>query len=252
MSDSIMNAVISGITSIVSGMILWIIQTQVNSVSWWVIIGVAVLLGASVYLVIFVYRCKSLGISKVLPSSIKGEGSTTAYMESATSNICFVGIAASKWVLKGDILEKTIRKICSLNSGYIKFLLLDPKSEAARKLSLAGRQNEDQVGKKIEDSIASLNKILKRLRTDYSDAIRGFEIRLYDQMPIFRLAIIDNRRAYFCFYQLGCDGSELKQFVIKPKQHENPDVQNIFNSMTEYFDCLWNAPTTKTYTFTEE
>lgn len=241
----------AGLASLGSGLILWLIQTRLSSLNWWLLAAVALLSGACVYFAIFVFRCKSLGISKILPSSVKGEGSTTSFMESAHSSICFVGIAAGKWVRKGDELEAAIRKVCSLNSGYIKFLLLHPQSPAARKLSLAGSQNADQVGTKIEKSIQCLQKIVDRLSRDYPQALSKFEIRLYNQMPVYRLAIIDNRRAYFSFYQLGSSGGTLKQFVIQPGQGEASGRENIFNSMSEYFDCLWNAPTTVAYDLTQ-
>jgi len=239
----------AGLASLASGLILWLIQTNVSTatINLWLLIFIALTIGICVYLAIFVFRCESLGISKILNSSVKGDGSTMSYMKSANSSICFVGIAASKWIEKGDELEKAIRTICSLNTGYIKFLLLNPNSLAAKKLSLAGSQNADQVGEKINRSLSSIKKLIDRLSNDYPQALNKFEIKLYDQMPVFRLAIIDNRRAYFCFYQLGCDGSKLKQFVIKPKQRDNPNTQNIFNSMSEYFDSLWNAPATILY-----
>jgi hypothetical protein len=245
MSRTIKDALVSLIASVVAGLILWQIQsnTTITSIGWWLLV-ISVLVGVCVYLSIFVYRCKSLGVSKILATSIKGEGSTSKYMASANSSICFVGIAASKWVKEGDALEKAIRKICALNTGYIRFLLLNPESSAAQKLSLAGSQNSDDVSTKIKKSVYDISRMINRLSIDYPQALDKFEVRYYDQMPVFRLAIIDNRRAYFCFYQLGCDGSKLKQFVIKPKQGDNPNTQNIFNSMLEHFDSLWNASLT--------
>jgi len=247
-SNTIKDSVAAGLASLISGIILWLIQTNTTGqiITWWLVLLVALWIGAFVYILIYVIRCKSLGITRILASSLKGDGSTSAYMKSANSSICFVGIAAGKWADKADELEKTIRKICSLNTGFIKFLLLNPDSLAAKKLSLAGSQNADHVGDKIKKSILSMNKIIERLSKDYPEALNRFEIKLYDQMPVFRLAIIDNRKAYFCFYQLGCEGNNLKQFIIKPKFND-VNSQNIFNSMAEYFDCLWNAPSTIPY-----
>ena len=249
MSNTVKDGISAGLATLISGILLWLIQANASAYvfNWWLLVLIALLIGSFVYLLIYVIRCKSLGITKILVSSTKGEGSTSSYMKEANSSICFVGIAAGKWVGKGDELEKAIRKICSLNTGYMKFLLLNPDSLAARKLSLVGSQNADFVGDKIRKSLASIEKIIERLSINYPDALNKFEIKLYDQMPVFRLTIIDNRKAYFCFYQLGYEETTLKQLVIKPKPIDNANNQNIFNSMAEYFDCLWNAPSTVAY-----
>lgn len=203
--------------AVVAGLILSYLENNdiFSSLNILVIVVASVLVGICIYLSLFVFRCRSHGIIKILGSSVKGEGSTASYMSKATHSICFVGIAASKWVNNADLLEKTIRSICSLNSGYIKFLLLNPNSQAVAKLSLAQEShNDDDVKKKIENALNKLQEIIARLSQQYPKVLDKFEIRLYDQMPVYRLTILDNNKAYFCFYQRGCDGSKLKQFLI--------------------------------------
>lgn len=251
MRTSIKDFVIAVSSGVVSGLILNYIGTLVipNTKIIWFIVALAILISLCVYLVLFVCRCRSLGIVKILNSSIKGEGSTESYMKRANHSICFVGIAASKWVKNADLLEQTIRSICSLNSGHIRFLLLNPDSDAAKKLTLAQQSpNEKSVKHKIEDSLDKLTNIAERIADQDENLLKKFEIRLYDQMPIYRLTIIDNLRSYFCFYQIGCDGSNLKQFVIRQKNSATQTKQqNIFNCMSEYFQCLWDSPNTISY-----
>ena len=238
---------IAVVSAVLAGLILSLLENHniFTDLHVWIIVIISTLVGVCIYLLLFVFRCRSHGIIKILGSSVKGEGSTASYMKKATHSICFVGIAASKWVSNPDLLEKTIRSICSLNSGYIKFLLLNPNSQAATKLSLAQESyNDDSVKQKIENSLKKLKEITENLSRSYPQVLDRFEIHLYDQMPIYRLTIIDSSRAYFCFYQKGCDGSRLKQFVIKPKVITELSQQNIFNSMSEYFENLWIAKDT--------
>lgn len=242
MELSVKDFIISLFSAIISGIILLLIEkTFINIFQIYVILIVSVLIGICSYLFIFVYRVKSLGISKILTSSVKGEGATLSYMKKASHSISFVGIAASKWIEHSDELEETIRRICASNTGYIHFLLLNPSSQAADKLNIANpNQATNSVKQKIEKSLDVLKKIADNISKDSPNLLKGFEVRLYNAMPIYRLAILDNSKAYLCFYKIGCDGSKLKQFAIKtPNSTENS--QNIFNSMTEYFETLWEA-----------
>lgn len=255
MKTSLKDLIISILSSIISGIIVNTMNTSkpLNIPTTWMPFAIAILVGVCVYLSLFVMRCRAHGIIKILGSSIKGEGSTESYMKSATHSIQFVGIASSKWVNNADLLERSIRSICSQNTGYIKFLLLNPKSEAAKKLTLAQNSpNEPTVSQKIEHSLNLLNGIINRISDNNVDLLNKFEIRLYNQMPVYRLTIVDERRAYFCFYQKGCDGSKLKQFVIKPKANSDLSQENIFNSMSEYFDSLWTSKETISYKITNK
>lgn len=258
MKISLRDFIISLLSSIVSGIILNSIKSFfsdeiLNNLILGCIIILAVLIGILVYLLLFVQRCYSHGIIKILGSSVKGEGSTASYMKNATSSIRFVGIAASKWVRDADLLEKTIRSICSQNTGYIHFLLLNPDSDAAKKLTIAqNNSNEQSVSAKIQNSLDKITEIVNRISDNDVKLLDRFEIRLYNQMPVFRLTIINNTCAYFCFYQKGCDGSKLKQFVIKPKRNVDSSQENIFNSMSEYFDSLWSSKETVVYSVQKE
>lgn len=245
--------IISIISSIVSMFIVNLISNIVlydsfDKYIFFIAIIISILIGICVYLYLFVMRCRAHGIIRILSSSINGEGSTESYMKSATHSIRFVGIAASKWVRNADLLERTIRSICSQNTGCIQFLLLNPNSDAAKKLTMAQNSpNEQTVSQKIQNSLDILTDILNRISNNDIDLLKRFEIRLYNQMPVYRLAIIDDIRAYFCFYQKGCDGSKLKQFVIKPKNSADLSQENIFNSMSEYFDSIWTSKETIPY-----
>ena len=251
LDSSLKNFIISILSSIISGIIMLFIQ-QLTSFTLFtnpVIYLVAALILIIVYLTLMVSNFRSLGIKKILPSTIKGEGGTKSQMSLARQNLCFMGIASSKWISESKEFELMLRRICSMNSGSIRFLLLDPNSESTKNLSLAKGIRENIVKKDIEKSLDSLKNILTALKNEsnYEAIKKKFEVRLYVQMPVYRLILIDNSRAYLSFYRRGSDGSKIKQLVIYPSKHISSDKQNIFNSLSEYFESLWDANETITY-----
>ena len=243
--------------SILAGLIVWVLQAFFT-LTWGLVLVTFIFILCvivTVYLGYTYIKVRKLGIVRILGCSDKGEGRTRSYMKRANREICFVGIAASKWINEKDIFEKTIRRICALKGGKIRFLLLNPDSEAAKKLSMANGEsgNELVVRRKIIASLESIDGLMEKLEkeTGVLSFSTSLEIRLYNQMPVFRLTLIDNSIAYFCFYRFRCDGSKLKQLVIKPSKYEGgvfrDNDNNIFNSMSDYFENIWDSPDTITY-----
>lgn len=62
------------------------------------------------------FKIRSLGIMNVLDSQVKGEGSTKVFMDKTNHELCFIGIAATKWLAETNTFEKTIRRICGHQS----------------------------------------------------------------------------------------------------------------------------------------
>ena len=141
------NSLLSLAISLLAGVILWILQSFIT-LSW---ILVLVVFALTIIGVVFVYllcvhiKIRQLGIVHILNRSDKGEGSTKSYMTRANSQIYFVGIAASKWLSQRDTFETTIRRICALNGGRIRFLLLNPDADAVQKLSLANPETGNEL-----------------------------------------------------------------------------------------------------------
>lgn len=243
--------------SLLAGVIVWILQSFIT-LSWIfsLLMFILIIVGVVfIYLLCIHIKIRQLGIVRILSRSDKGEGSTKSYMGRANSQIYFVGIAASKWLDQRDTFEATIRRICALNGGRIRFLLLNPDADAVQKLSLANPEtgNELAVKRKIIGSLKAIDELMEKLKRESGnlDLSSSFEVRLYDQMPVFRLTLIDNSLAYFCFYRLRSDGKKLKQLIIKPSRQEGglfrDTDNNIFNSMADYFENIWNSPSTIRY-----
>lgn len=156
----IKNFILPLVVSILAGLIIWIMQEFIT-LTFWIVTGIFLITISIVYFIHLFYmyfKIRELGIIRILNKSDKGEGSTKSYLTQANREICFVGIAASKWLNQKDTFEKTIRRICALKGGRIRFLLLNPDSEAAKKLSLSNNEigNEEIVKSKI---LASVNYI---------------------------------------------------------------------------------------------
>lgn len=216
----------------------------ITSYIWWTWSVIAICILFSVFVIFKYFQIKDIGISRILDSSSKGEGSTKNFMNSAKQKVDFMGIGASKWTKEDLLLRETICRIASTQTGMIRFLLLEPNSEEAECLS-RGQTNGDDlkiVGDTINKSLSKLYGIIESAGLLNNSRV---EVRLYRQMPVYRLAIIDNKVAYLSFYKIGRSGENNKQIVIHPgkKQRENDD--SIYYGLTEYFESVWNAKTTK-------
>lgn len=109
--------------SIFAGIIVWIIQEH-YSFSVLIVVKIIVLIILFIllaYLIKLYLKLKSLGIINVLDSQVKGEGSTKVFMNKTNHELCFVGIAATKWLDETDTFEKTIRRICGINQERYVF-----------------------------------------------------------------------------------------------------------------------------------
>lgn len=244
------------VISVIGGLILFVIQQQI-SLTWvksiLIIAGILIIV-LIVYLVQMMIKIRSLGIVNILNSQIKGPGSTKAFMKKANQEICFVGIAASKWVNETEEFENMIRRICGHQAGKIRFLLLSPHSEAARRLNVAARaQGQKSIQEKIDYSLEKITEILNKLNKEANgiNYAQNFKVKLYSQMPIYRLTLIDHSSAYFSFYRLNDDGKKLKQLQIVSEREQHNPSNNIYNSLAEYFENIWESPDSVVYELKE-
>ena len=242
------------VISIIGGLIIFVIQ-QKFSLTWinavFLVVGILSIV-IMVYLLQMKIKMRSLGITNILNSQIKGPGSTKAFMQKANQEICFVGIAASKWVNESEQFEKLLRRICGHQSGKIRFLLLAPDSDAAHRLNVASQKaGELTVQDKINNSLRKITEIVNKLNQEAGnvDYTQNFKIKLYTQMPIYRLTLIDYTSAYFSFYRLNNDGKNLKQLEIKSDKLHYKQSNNIYGALAEYFENLWESSESKNYNF---
>lgn len=132
---------------------------------------------------------------------------------------------------------------------------MDPNSATAHKMNVTLKQdniNEKTVTEKIETSPQNIKEIVKKINEEERGNLgytQNFQVKLYNQMPTYRLVLIDHTCAYLSFYRLGSDGSKIKQLVIKPLQKvlKRSIDNNIYEVLVEYFENLWNSEETIEY-----
>ena len=85
----------------------------------------------------------------------EGKGSTKSILSTVTDCFCFMGIAARKWIDTGPILEDVIKKVAA-RQKTLKFILLNPSSPDAERLSLTQYGNKHQIPELINDSLTKI------------------------------------------------------------------------------------------------
>ena len=107
------------------------------------------------------------------------------------SRLSFAGILATKWVADSYVRAEFARLLERLdsNGGSVRFLLIDPESEAYQRFS-AQRWSAGGV-----QPISMLRSL--------SAAHPSFQVRLYDALPTFRIVLIDQTVASFSPYLMA-------------------------------------------------
>lgn len=191
----------------------------------------------------FLQKFKVLGFSKIIGSSVFGEANPKNIMKKSRRKIRFLGIASSKWLNDEKLMEKTIRRLCSDNSGGIEFLLLNPNSDYAKRMDLACSNGKKLTTESINKCLAKLsNIILKICKDNNMYNIENFQIRLYSRFPIYRLIIVDDESIYMSFYEPGSDGRNNSQIKISGKRKNST-----YKCLINYYNQLWNDEKTIIY-----
>ncbi len=169
---------------------------------------------------------KNIGIVNIVQSMTGGKGSTETILKTVKNQFCFMGIAARKWINTEPLLESIIKKVAARNRT-MRFLLLNPDSPEAIRLSQIEHGNPDVVPEAIRDSLRNF----KALRE------KGYnvDVKLYSCLPIFRIAIVNNETAYVGFYRAGTDGSNSPQLILSSKANIT-----YFQPFTELFNDTWD------------
>ena len=107
------------------------------------------------------------------------------------SRLSFAGILATKWVADSYVRAEFARLLERLdgNGGSVRFLLIDPESEAYQRFS-ALRWSAGGV-----QPISMLRSL--------SAAHPSFQVRLYDALPTFRIVLIDQSVVSFSPYLMA-------------------------------------------------
>lgn len=167
-----------------------------------------------------------IGITKVVPSTVEGEGSTNNILAECDDYFFFMGIAATKWVKGAKNFDQTMKKLLARN-GTVHIIMLNPMSTSAKNMSIASEKAEIF----LRDSIL---KNIKELKV-YKDMGLDITIKVYAHMPIFRIAIVDNEKIYVGHYRVNSDGVDLQQLILQGKD------KILFKQFADYCNVTWNS-----------
>jgi hypothetical protein len=216
--------------NLVAGVILfyWLPILNDNPNRSIIIIGIILVTSLFTIWAILLWRLlafRKVGIVDIVSSMTSGKGCTERILKTVKDDFSFMGIAARKWINTGPTLENVIKKVAS-RKKVVRFLLLDPNSAEARRLSQTQHGNPNEVPELINDSIKKLQLIRKK----------GFNIklRLYSFLPIFRIALVDNNTAYIGFYRSATLGEDSPQIIM-----DKHTTVTYFQPFFEYFEDVW-------------
>lgn len=167
-----------------------------------------------------------IGIVKIVPSTVTGEGSTEHILSECDDHFFFMGIAATKWIRGAQNFDKTMKKILARN-GTVRIIMLNPMSTSARNMSIAS----EKAANYLKESILKNMKELK----EYKDLGLDIAIKVYSHIPIFRIAIVDNEKIYVGHYQVNDDGEDLSQMVLNGKD------KILFRQFFDYYSVTWDS-----------
>jgi len=177
-----------------------------------------------------------VGIVKMLPSTMEGEGSTSSILNEVDKSFYFMGIAGTKWIQKADNFEKTMRKLTAIHGSKVRFILLNPMSVEARNMSLAEGKSQYYM----RDLVLNNLRTLKTLKDELGI---NLEVKLFSHMPVFRIAIVDEEKIYFGQYRINSGGENLSQIVLQGKD------KMLYRELSEYYSIAWDNANLKCFDF---
>lgn len=136
--------------------------------------------------------CATLGIT--VASALRLEGShltPVACIRRTRSRLYFMGVLSSKWVTEGAVRSEFKQLLSRLDAsnGDVRFLIIDPDGDGYRRLS------ELRKGHVSTDSVDKLRQLVREHKC--------FKVRMYSNLPAFRIIVIDDDVVSFSAYRLA-------------------------------------------------
>lgn len=156
--------------------------------------------------------CTMLGITTASQLRLADSHLTPlACIRRTRTRLYFSGVLASKWVIEPAVRSKFSELLARLdaNHGDVRFLMIDPNGDGFRRL------NELREGNLSLESVAPLKQL--------SEKHPSLQVRMYNNLPAFRIVVIDDDVVSFSPYLLAADaylasdrGWEAPHVVLDP------------------------------------
>jgi hypothetical protein len=152
--------------------------------------------------------CATLGIT--IASALRLEGShltPVACIRRTRSRLYFMGVLSSKWVAEAAVLSEFKQLLARLDAinGDVRFLIIDPDGDGYQRL------NELRKGHVSKESIDKLRQLVR----DH----KSFKVRMYNNLPAFRIIVIDDDVVSFSAYRLAAEA-----YLTTERGWESPHV----------------------------
>jgi hypothetical protein len=184
-------------------------------------------LTSSVVLGCKLYEFHRRGIVEVLGSFARGRGSTKSIMDTVGWDFAFLGIGARKWLDETSTFRAMCRRAGSMRpAGSVRLLTLSPDSPCVSEIAQGADKEADTVRTELT---ATVQQVLA-LRQEGVN----IELRLYDEMPLFRLAFADDRVVYLGFYRPDSRGIDSPQIVLR-----DTGTRSFYRPLRVQFEALW-------------
>ena len=172
---------------------------------------------------------KDLGIVNVTPDLKDSEFHPHQCMSHTRKHLMFMGILGSKWVFDSGF-ENFARRIQHTN-GSLRFLLIHPEGRAFATLTDLRQGN---ISTKSLDAFLDLKKKYPSLR-----------VKLYEDLPVFRLIFVDGQTLALSRYKLDHEGYfDSKQGWDAPHLViASSSRWSLYETFEDYFNNIWNRST---------
>jgi hypothetical protein len=137
----------------------------------------------------------------------------------------FMGNGASKWTRELELLHQMCTHTLA-SGGQIRFLILNPVSEACR-------EADQIIGKDQRPKILKSLKILCELEKQF----KHFHVRLHDRVPEFRLTFIERRFVSVGHYRYFRKDSKDSPLHLYTDESD----WSFFKPFCMYFDNAWDS-----------
>lgn len=186
------------------------------------------------------HRLKNMGITDCTEDLKGTEFSPKECMKNVQRTLSFMGVGGAKWVIDEEninLFKRMLKRVKS-RKGKVRFLIINPTGIGFAELkSLRG---ENDVPRK--ESYDSFKKLSKEFR-------QYLEVRVYDQLPSFRLQFVDDgyvvvSRYYFEKenFDKSARGWDIPHLMIHSECYDNGKIEyhaSLYDSFHELYEYIW-------------
>lgn len=174
---------------------------------------------------------KEIGIVNATSQLAETKYEPAQCMKQVRKRLFFMGLLGSKWVTPANVRSDFVlflKRVQALN-GEVRFMLIDPKSQYFKDLmNLRG-------GALSDDSL----KYFLQLSKEYS----CLQVRLYNQMPCFRLIFIDDKILAISCYKIEKEGYVQSKFGWSAPHLviDSNSPWSLYISFELYYGQIWDS-----------